>query len=232
MQISIIVPTLNEADRIGALVAGLRSSPHCREIIVADGGSSDGTAAIAERAGAHVLTSQPGRGRQLALGAGQAQGEILLFLHADTELAEDGLAAIVRALDDDGLVGGNFRVVFDGDTSFARWLTGFYAWFRRYGLFYGDSAIFVRAEAYRRLGGIRPIALMEDYDLCRRMQRLGAICCIDEPAVVTSSRRFSGRSPTAIVTQWLLLHALYHLGLPPDLLSRLYDSGRRRQKPS
>lgn len=228
MQISVVIPTLNEAGRIAELVAAMRSTSTCREVIVVDGGSRDGTADLARKAGAEVLTSQPGRGRQLALGAEHAGGEVLLFLHADSDLPLAGLDAIVAALADPDVVGGNFRVRFDGDSGFARWLTGFYAWFRRFDLFYGDSAMFVRREIYRQLGGIRPIALMEDYDLCLRMGRAGRLCCIDEPVVMTSSRRFAGRHPVAIVSQWLLLHTLYHLKVPPALLARLYDSARRR----
>ena len=223
------MPTLNEAGSIGELVTALRRSPRCHEVIVVDGGSADGTVAAADAAGARVLTSPPGRGRQLALGGAEAHGEVLLFLHADTQLPASALDAIVAAMRVDSLIGGNFRIRFDGDSGFARWLTGFYAWFRRHGLFYGDSAIFLRRESYRRLGGIRPIALMEDYDLCRRMQRLGPVCCIDDPVVTTSSRRFEGRQPAAIVGQWLLLHALYHLRVPPALLARLYNSARRRR---
>lgn len=226
MLVSVVIPTLNEAGRIVGLVAAMRASAACREVIVVDGGSHDGTADLARAAGAQVFAEAPGRGRQLSHGAARASGDVLLFLHADSALPGAALDAIVAALADPAVVGGNFRIRFDGDSGFARWLTGFYAWFRRFDLFYGDSAIFLRREIYDRLGGIRPIALMEDYDLCLRMGRAGRLCCIDEPAVVTSSRRFAGRHPVAIVSQWLLLHALYYLKVPPDLLARLYRSGR------
>lgn len=228
MLVSVVIPTLNEAGRIANLVGAMRTSPSCAEVIVVDGGSDDGTVERAEGAGARVLSCAPSRGRQLALGASRASGDILLFLHADSVLPAHALDAIVDALAEPEIIGGNFRILFDGDSGFARWLTGFYAWFRRHDLFYGDSAIFLRRADYERLGGIRPIALMEDYDLCLRMGRLGRLCCIDEPAVVTSSRRFAGRHPAAIVLQWLLLHGLYHLKVPPDRLAMLYNSARRR----
>lgn len=231
MKISVIIPTLDEAARIGALVEGLRQQdPDC-EIVVADGGSRDATACEAAAAGARVTLSEAGRGHQLARGADLAQGETLLFLHADTRFPADGLAVIRLHLADPSVIGGNFRVLFDGDDDFSRWLDGFYAWFRRKGLYYGDSAVFVRRELYRALGGIRPIALMEDFDFTRRMERCGGTVCIHDPPVVTSSRRFAGRKPAAIVSQWLFIHAAYSVGVPPSVLARLYDSARRGAYP-
>ena len=231
MRISVVIPTLDEAARIGAQVEGLRrQDPDC-EIIVADGGSRDATVREAAVAGARVTLSEAGRGTQLARGADLAQGETLLFLHADTLFPADGLAAIRRRLADPSVIGGNFRVLFDGDDDFSRWLDGFYAWFRRKGLYYGDSAVFVRRALYRSLGGIRPIALMEDFDFTRRLERRGGTVCIHDPPVVTSSRRFAGRKPAAIVSQWLFIHAAYFAGVPPPVLERLYDSARRRSHP-
>ena len=146
----------------------------------------------------------------------------------DTRLARGGLAAIRGALADPAVIGGNFRILFDGADGFSRWLDGFYAWIRRGGLYYGDSAIFLRRAVYRELGGIRPIALMEDFDLSRRMERRGGTVCIAEPPVLSSSRRFAGRRPYAIVIGWLWIHALFYLGVSPERLARLYDSARRR----
>ena len=91
------------------------------------------------------------------------------------------------------LIGGNFRLIFDGDTSFSRWLTKVSAWLRPLGIYYGDSGIFVRRTIYEALGGFRPIALMEDLDFVRRLERFGETCCIEDPPLITSSRRFDGR---------------------------------------
>lgn len=221
--ISVIVPTLNEHARVVRLLDDLGRERTSHEVIVADGGSDDGTAEAARSRGVRVVASEPGRGRQLALGAKQAKGDVLLFLHADSEFPAGGLARIAETLEaDPSLAGGNFRVVFDGDTGFARWLTGFYAWFRRRGLYYGDSGVFVRRKVYDALGGIRPIALMEDYDFTRRLEAAGRTCCIAEPPLVTSSRKFEGRHPVAIFLGWLKIHALYRLGVSPERLARIY----------
>ena len=227
--ISIIIPTLDEAGRLPTLLEDLRGEDVENQIIVVDGGSDDRTAGVARDMGAIVIRTEPGRGVQLGRGAEVATGDILLFLHADSRFPKGGLDRITECLSAaPGIVGGNFRLLFDGDDGFSRWLDGFYAWLRRRGFYYGDSGIFVRREAYRQIGGVRPIALMEDYDLVRRLEKFGPTCCIDDPPLVTSSRRFEGQNPVRIVWGWLKIHLYFHLGISPDRLARLYDSDRRR----
>jgi len=229
--IAVVIPTLNEATRLESLLAALAEEPTPHEVIVADGGSSDATRAVAEAAGAVVVVSPPGRGRQLREGAERAKADVLLFLHADSRFPQGGLAALADALARrPDCPGGNFRLVFDGDDRFSRWLDGFYAFIRARGFYYGDSAPFVRRSVYDALGGIRPLALMEDYDFVRRLERAGRTCQVTESPLVTSSRRFHGRRPAAIVFGWLVIHALYYLGVDTDVLARLYDSARRRQR--
>lgn len=228
--ISVVVPTLNEAARLPALLDELAREDEAHEVVVADGGSRDATIEIARRRGVRVIVAEPGRGLQLRAGAAASSGDILLFLHADSRFPRGGLARLRPALERaPALVGGNFRLVFDGGDGFSRWLTGFYAWIRRRGLYYGDSGIFVRRAAYDAAGGIPPIAVLEDYAFVRRLERLGPTCCIDEPPLVTSARRFKGRRAPAIVAGWLVIHALYHLGVNPSRLAELYDSARRRR---
>ncbi len=222
-----VIPTLDEARTLRPLLRALGAEPSPHEVIVADGGSGDDTVTAARALGARVVACERGRGRQLRAGARAARGEALLFLHADCDFPAGGLARIEAALGaSPGLVGGNFRLVFDGTSSFSRRLTAFYAWLRGRGLYYGDSGIFVRRQVYQRLGGIRAIALMEDYDFVRRLERLGPTCCIAEPPLRTSSRRFEGRHGLAIVWGWLLIDALYHLGVSPTRLAGLYRSER------
>ena len=236
--ISVIIPALNEAAGLSGLLdqlsrEGLGHEAPDHEVIVVDGGSRDATAAVARAAGVRLVSSKPGRGQQIVTGAGLAQGEILLFLHADCSFPKGGLAAIENRLASNSRCpGGNFRLLFPDGTPFCRWLTRFYASIRKRGFYYGDSGIFVRRSLYDHLGGIRPIALMEDYDFSRRLERAGPTCCIEEPALVTSGRRFEGRRPLAIVTGWLVIHALFHLGVSPERLARLYNSKRRRQRPA
>ena len=227
--ISVIIPTLNEARNLPGLLRALKGETTPHEVLVVDAYSLDGTAARAREEGARVVMSDPGRGRQIHEGARHARGNILLFLHADSVFPRGGLAAVDRALAaNPNAPGGNFRLLFDGDDGFSRWLEGFYAWIRARGVYYGDSGIFVRRDVYDRLGGIRPVALMEDYDFVRRLERFGETLCIGEPPLITSSRRFRGRRPAMIVIGWLWIHALFLLGVSPDRLARLYDSGRRR----
>ena len=229
--ISIIIPTFNEAANLPRLLATLADDGADGEIIVVDGGSSDGTREIARGLGARVIESAPGRGIQLRRGAAAARYGVMWFLHADCRVAAGALAAIDRALAAaPEAPGGNFRLLFDGDDEFSRWLDGFYARIRARGIYYGDSGVFVRRNAYEALGGIRPLALMEDYDFNRRLERLGPTLMIENPPLVTSSRRFSGRRKGAIVMGWLLIHGLFHLRVPTPLLARLYDSTRRRRE--
>jgi rSAM/selenodomain-associated transferase 2 len=232
--ISVVIPTLNEAASLPGLLRSLdrqEGGGPC-ETIVADGGSRDETLAVATDQGVKIVRSAPGRGRQLHDGAKQAEGDILLFLHADSVFPRGGLRKIEDTLRSPQIVGGNFRLLFAGDDGFSRWLDGFYAWIRERGFYYGDSGLFVRRRVYQALGGIRPIALMEDYDFARRLERYGETCCIQDPPLVTSSRRFEGRHPAGIVWGWLKIHALFHLGVSPERLARIYDSERRRQSAS
>lgn len=221
--ISVIIPTLNESDNLGRLVSQLRRQDAALEIIVVDGGSRDGTIAAARHDGAIIMHMNANRGAQLRAGALVARGDILLFLHADSEFPEGGLSQLARALAASPEAGGgNFRLLFDGGSGFARWLTGFYGWLRARGFYYGDSGVFVRRKIYHELGGVRPLDLMEDYDFIRRMERAGPTICIDDPPLVTSSRRFEGRRPAAIVAGWLVIHALFYMRVPSRALARLY----------
>jgi rSAM/selenodomain-associated transferase 2 len=230
--ISVVIPALNEAARMPGLLHALRAEPVSLEVIVVDGDSADGTAEAARAAGATLVLSAPrGRGQALAAGAEAARGEALLFLHADCVFPPGGLAALERLLRErPEVVGGNFRLLFDGNDGFSRWLTGFYALIRRLGFYYGDSGIFVRRAVLEAIGGVRPIALMEDYDLVRRLRRAGPTACVVEPPLVTSSRRFAGRRPAAIVLGWVRIHLLYWLGVDPARLALLYDSERRQSR--
>jgi rSAM/selenodomain-associated transferase 2 len=235
--ISVIIPCLNEEAALPGLLRALAREGETHEIVVADGGSSDATVAVARAAGARVIAAPRGRGAQLAAGAAAASGDVLWFLHADTKVHYGAMGALLRALGDPTIAGGNFRVLFDGGTRFDRFMTWFYGVIRRLGLFYGDSGIFVRRAVYDAIGGMRALPLMEDHDFARRLRRAGRVTGVRFPPLVTSSRRFQGRHPAAIMSGWLAIHALYALGASPRLLARLYRAtvqapGRRRSAPS
>ncbi|HEV2800923.1 MAG TPA: TIGR04283 family arsenosugar biosynthesis glycosyltransferase [Pyrinomonadaceae bacterium] len=227
--ISVIIPTLNEARSLGATLSALTRLEHGRrmEVIVADGGSADATQEIARAAGAHVVNSARGRGAQMHAGATAARGDALWFLHADTIPPPDAPAQILQALGRDaGIVGGNFAIRFDGTRRAARFLTWLYPQLRRLGLCYGDSGIFVRARTYRAVGGFKPFPIFEDLDLVRRLGGCGSLVHL-RTEVVTSSRRFEGRSFALTFARWSFLQILYWLGVSPYTLGRLYMSGGR-----
>jgi rSAM/selenodomain-associated transferase 2 len=228
--ISIIIPALNEARAIGATLDAAARVQGLTEVIVVDGGSADETVAVARARGARVVNSARGRGAQMHAGALAARGEVFWFLHADTLAPADAASCIARALEDPRAVGGNFRICFDGTGRAARFLTWLYPRLRLLGLAYGDSGIFVRRAAYERAGGFRAFPIFEDLDLLRALWKQGRFVQA-EACVVTSSRRFEGRSFALTFARWSLLQSLYWLGVSPHTLARLYApvrGGRKR----
>jgi rSAM/selenodomain-associated transferase 2 len=227
--ISVIIPTLDEAHSLGATLRALTRHRHGGrvEVIVVDGGSADATREIAREHGAHIILSARGRGAQMHAGATIARGDALWFLHADTIPPPDAPALILGALGRDAnVVGGNFAVNFDGTRLAARFLTWLYPQLRKLGLYYGDSAIFVRARVYREVGGFKPFPIFEDLDLVRRLRARGLLVHL-KAQVVTSSRRFEGRSFALTFARWSFLQVLYWLGVNPHTLSRIYTPVRR-----
>ncbi len=217
--IAVIVPTLDEAGRIGSLLEHL-SALSTAQVIVADGGSRDGTARRARELGAKVVTSDAGRAQQMNAGAVEAQGDILLFLHADTLLPDTFEKDIRSALQDPNVVGGAFRFALDAAERRFRVLEKLVNWrSSRFALPYGDQALFVRADVFRGLGGYPELAVMEDFELVRRLKRRGRIVTAGT-AARTSARlwRSSGFLRVMLVNQ---LTVLAHLaGMRSDRLAR------------
>jgi GT2 family glycosyltransferase len=146
---------------------------------------------------------------------------VLWFVHADTLVPADAAERILGALRDPAVVGGYFRLRFGGRLRAARFHTALQPLFNALGLVFGVAAIFVRREAYQRVGGFRPYPLFEDLDLVQRLRRLGRLARL--PAeVVASSRRFEGRSYALTFARWVALQLLFSLGVPPDRLARFY----------
>ncbi len=220
MRISIIIPTLNEETIVRDLAASLGGLRGEFEVIVADGGSTDETVALARARGWQVIEAGRGRGQQMNAGAELATGDVLLFLHADTRLPHEALKLIEETLHDATVCGGNFNLVFDGGTREARWLTKLYPFLRLAGMCYGDSAIFVRRGVFEALGGYRDYPIFEDCDLYWRMRRVGKFMRLPA-AATTSSRRFEGRFCRTFAL-WAAMQVLYWLGADPNWLNRMY----------
>jgi rSAM/selenodomain-associated transferase 2 len=219
MRCSVIIPTLDEAERIGGLVAQLRQQGF-DEIIVVDGGSKDATVACATAAGARVVSTSRGRGRQLGAGGSAANGDTLFFLHADSVPPADARALIETALAIEGVSAGCFRLTFD----VAHPLLSFYGFMSRvnHSLFtYGDQGLFVRRAQYQRIGGYRDLPLFEDVDILKRLRHCGRIAKLEAP-MVTSARRFLRDGVARREALSAALVALYHLGVPAAQLERWY----------
>lgn len=220
----IVMPALNEAGRIRATVLSARARLPGVRLIVADGGSTDGTAAIAAAAGATVVTSARGRGVQCRAGADHAMAPWLLFLHADTLLPEEAGKVIGRFTASPRAQVATFRLRFDGGGWFLRacaWLSRVDSVFTRF----GDQGILIRRSFYEALGGFPAWPLFEDVCLLQRARRRSRVHSL--PAVVTTSgRRFAQRG--ALRQQWLntQLLARYLCGASPDSLAAAYQSSQ------
>lgn len=222
-RISVIVPVLDEEDRIAALLDHLAGLEGRWEVIVCDGGSSDATAAVAagHPLAPRVLSGARGRSRQQNLGARAAGGEALVFLHADSRLPATAYRSLMGALAETACPGGNFALRFDGDDAFSRVLTAWYAAQRRFGIYYGDSTLWLRRDAWEALGGFRELPIMEDHDLVQRLERMGTTRCLPGPST-TSSRRWRRLGVRRTVLSWVVIRLMWHLGVPPDRLAGLY----------
>ncbi len=219
MLISICVCTREEAGQIHALLDHLARLPGPWEVIVADGGSTDGTAAQA-RAHASapcVLEGGGGRAAQLNAAADAATGERLVFLHADSRLALDAHASLART----PARAGNFALRFDGDGPFSWSLARVYALQRRFGLYYGDSTVWCERALFDELGGFRELEIMDDYDLVRRLEQATGTACLPGPAI-TSARRWEAMGVARTVFAWTAIRWLYLAGVAPRRLAALY----------
>ncbi len=226
MKLSIIIPTYNEAESIGGTLERLARLRGDFEIIVVDGGSTDETVERARECGVKVIASdERGRGAQMHRGACAAGGDVLWFLHADTLPPDDAVERIVISLDEQEIVGGNCVISFDGESRAARFMTWLYPRLRVMGLCYGDSGIFVRRNVYRRVGGFRPYPIFEDLDFVWRVRRVGKMIYLPV-TVVTSSRRFEGRSFPLTFARWAWLQILFWCGVSPNRLGRWYHPVR------
>lgn len=238
MRISVVLPTLNEEATLAATLGALRERaalgpPH--EVIVADSGSADGTRELAAALGTRWVeiptAPAPPRGRAAALNAGArvATGEVLLFLDADTLVPAAWDREIVSALAPPGVVGGAFELAFDGPELRLRLVEIVdRIRYRISGYYYGDQAVFARADAFRRVGGFPEQPLLESADLCKRLQRIGRLVLVRR-RVLTSPRRFREGGILRVFAHDIWLWLLHRLGLPLRRQGeRYWEENRRR----
>ena len=219
--ISIIIPTRNEADSIGRLLPELQAV-HGVELLVVDGGSTDNTVDIAKSLGAQVLSSPPGRAEQMNTGAEAAHGNILLFLHCDTKLAPGFVVQIEAALNQPEISAGAFQLSIDSKGFGLRvieWLVNFRSKILQ--MPYGDQGIFVTTDMFFSVGTFPRQPIMEDFELMRRLRGRGKIKILPLHAT-TSARRWKklGIMRTTVINQAIILG--YLLGVNPEKLAGWY----------
>lgn len=223
MRLSIVIPTLNESAGIEQNIQrALALQPI--DVIVADGQSTDGTSELAWAAGATVVTSERGRGRQLNAGARAATGDVLLFLHSDCWLESQAAGQIEAVLRDEKVIGGAFQQRIDHDRRVFRWLEwGNSARVRWRRMPYGDQGIFVRRSAVEAVGGFAEVRLMEDVLLMREFRRRGwRIELLPGPIHVDPRRWLKHGVVRQTLRNWTLLAGL-KLGISPDRLAEFYS---------
>jgi rSAM/selenodomain-associated transferase 2 len=222
MQFSIVVPVFNEAPLIPRFLAHLRERAPGAEIIVADGGSTDGTADIAPRFCDQLVESQRSRARQMNTGAHAAHGDVLWFVHADAELPLQCLDEITRIMKDSNVIGGYFRIRLPGALIYR--LTDGFAHYA--GLLFrircGDHGIFCRRTAFFDIGGFPTVPLMEDVEFFRRLHRYGRVVH-SKKRIVVSPRRYEAIGRARLTFAYGLIATLYIFGVSPSMLAPIYE---------
>lgn len=226
--LAVVIPTLDAADHLSQTLASL-APLGAAETIVVDGGSADRTPLIAADHGARVITSGRGRGQQLMAGAAAARADWLLFHHADTRLDAGGCAAVLAYVSRGEASEGQaayFRFRLGDASPYARWVEAWVALrCRLFALPFGDQSLLIARTLYGRIGGYRPLPLMEDVDLVERLGRRRLHCL--PAAAVTSAERYRRDGYLSRGLRNLLCFALYRAGVPSARLTAFY-SGRGR----
>jgi rSAM/selenodomain-associated transferase 2 len=223
MQVSIIIPVLNEAPSIRRFLSNLRERTPGAEIIIVDGGSTDGTDRLAEGFCDHVIRSGArSRARQMNIGADAARGEIFWFLHADAEVPVESLNEIARMMRNPEVCGGFFRIRLPAAPAIYRLTDGFahYA-----GLVLrmrcGDHGIFCRRSAFVEVGGFPDVPLMEDVEFFRRLRRHGRVVYSNK-RIGASPRRYETVGPARLTFAYGWIATLYLFGVSPSTLAPIY----------
>ena len=222
-RVSIVIPVLNEAAGIARALGALqvlRAQGH--EIIIADGGSTDSTLVLAAPLADLIVNAPRGRAAQMNAGAAGASGDVLLFLHADTQLPADAAKGIVDGLKRSGMGWGRFDVTIKGSSKWFFLIAGMMNLRSRLtGVCTGDQAIFVRADVFRDVGGFPPLPLMEDIAFCAAMKKHGSLLALRE-CVTTSGRRWDQQGVLRTIALMWCLRLAYYCGADPDALAKRY----------
>lgn len=225
--VSIVVPTLNEAARIEPCLRRLRSDfPGC-ELVVVDGGSTDGTVEIAQRH-AYTICSAAGRAIQMNAGAAASSGDVFWFIHADCQVPPGALNLLRQALLDPQVVGGGLQLSFDQRSLGLDYLAATSnVRARRLNWIFGDQALFVRREVFEAVRGFPPLPLMEDLEMSRILRRRGRLVVL--PTTVTASaRRLVEQGVWRMTVLMQVLKLQYLLGVDPERIRQCYEAGTRR----
>lgn len=220
-KISIIIPVLNEAENLESVINGIPKTENI-EMIIVDGGSQDKTVEIAQGLGVKVIVTQRGRSLQMNAGAKIATGEILLFLHGDTQLPTEFEKDVRKIWVNSNIIAGAFQLKIDDFNRSLRIIEKTVFWRSKYlQMPYGDQAIFVKASTFWEVGGFPEQPIMEDFELIRRLNRLGKIEILSS-SVITSGRRWQrlGVFKTTLINQFVVIG--YYLGISPVKLSQWY----------
>ena len=226
MKLSVIVPMLNEERAIGATLGAINRGAPGAEVVVVDGGSSDGSVERAAGRNARILETGRGRARQMNAGAAVAHGDALVFVHADTIVPVTFASDIAAALRDSAVAGGRFDVKLD-EASLAMRLLGKLISVRSRAMrsATGDQAIFVRRDVFSAMGGFAEIELCEDVDFARRLRCHGRVACL-RSKVITSARRWRQNGIMRTVIKMWLIKSLFLAGVSPAWLRRHYADTR------
>jgi len=232
MSIAVIIPVLNEQDALPSLLNALLPLEF-EEVILVDGNSHDRSVEVAktvlEKAPnfhCRVISGPRGRAIQMNAGAAQATADLLLFLHADTQLPHNAKTVIEQALSHPHVVGGRFDVRFPQDRGYAWVVSRMMNHRSRFsGICTGDQAMFVRRGVFESMGGFADMPLMEDIEFSRRLKRKGAVLALKE-TVTTSFRRWEQQGPLRTILRMWVLRFFYWLGWSPDRLHQYYHHVR------
>lgn len=221
--LSVIIPVLNEAKNLERTLLRLRTVCSADEVIVVDGGSEDGTTSlVGQFPWVTYLSGRRERASQMNAGAAVANGDILLFLHADTLLPAGANTAILEALNDPDVVAGRFDVGFDNSRLVFKIIACFINLRSRLTkICTGDQALFVKRNIFEELGGYVDIPLMEDVEFATRLKRRGRMCCL-HLRVTTSARKWEQGGILRVVLLMWAIRFSYFIGVSPDRLHRLY----------